>query len=165
MVMSPSTGILLNNQMDDFSSPNITNYFDVPPGNKNFIRPGKRPMSSMSPSIIVDSNGDIRLTLGGIGGTQITTSVAQTILRNLWLGDDIKKSIDGPRLHHQLFPNYIKHENLFPQDLLEELRKKGHEIRAMDKSMVGTVMGIAREEDGYLYANADYRKGGDVDGF
>ncbi|XP_035218824.1 scoloptoxin SSD14-like isoform X2 [Stegodyphus dumicola] len=165
MVMSQSTGIILNDEMDDFVSPNITNYFGVPPGNKNFIRPGKRPMSSMTPTIIVDPNGDVRLTLGANGGTQITTSIAQVILRNLWLGDNVKRSIDGPRLHHQLLPNYIEHENLFPEDLLEDLRKMGHKTHHLGAGMIGIVMGITRDKDGYLYANSDYRKGGEVDGY
>ncbi|GFS58532.1 glutathione hydrolase 1 proenzyme [Trichonephila inaurata madagascariensis] len=115
MVLSPSTGILLNNEMDDFSSPNITNSFDIPPTHKNHVKPGRRPFSSMSPAIITDSNGDVKLALGGNGGTQITTSIAQIIIRTLWFDEDIKKAIDAPRFHHQLIPNYIEYEERFPK--------------------------------------------------
>lgn len=165
MVLSPSTGILLNNEMDDFSSPNITNSFDIPPTLKNRVKPGRRPFSSMSPAIITDSNGDVKLTLGGNGGTQITTSIAQVIIRTLWFGEDIKKAIDAPRFHHQLLPNYIEHEERFPKDLLGELKKKGHHLHLLGSGMLGIIMGVLKGDDGVLYANSDYRKGGEVDGF
>lgn len=73
--MSSSTGILLNDQMDDFSTPGKPNDWGVMPSAANFIEPGKRPQSSVSPSIFVDSLGDVRLMLGAAGGPMITTQV------------------------------------------------------------------------------------------
>lgn len=74
--MSPSTGILLNNEMDDFSTPGVINYYGIPSSPANFIEPGKRPMSSMCPTIFTDRNGDFVLGVGAAGGSKITLATA-----------------------------------------------------------------------------------------
>ena len=79
-IASESTGIILNDQMDDFSSAGFDNVYGVPPSPSNYIVPGKRPMSSMNPSIVVDDSGDVRLVVGASGGTKIITSVALVLL-------------------------------------------------------------------------------------
>lgn len=76
-IVSERTGILLNSGMDDFSIPSVVNYFGLPGGNKNnLIERGKRPLSSMVPSVIVDSDNNVRMVIGSAGGTKITTSAA-----------------------------------------------------------------------------------------
>jgi len=163
-LMSQSTGIIYNDEMDDFSAPNITNYFGVPPSPNNFIKGGKRPLSSMCPAIVLDGTGRVRLVIGAAGGTKITTATAQAMISNMWLDEDIKTSIDRRRLHHQLAPMKLMYEEDFPQDILRALETKGHRTEEQDK-FGSVVVGIARQNDGRLYANADFRKAGGVDGY
>lgn len=165
-ILSPTTGILLNDEMDDFSSPNVTSIFDVPPSEQNRIHPGKRPLSSMVPSVFVDNQtGDVRMITGASGGTKITTAVASVSIRHLWLKEDIKSSIDAPRIHHQLFPNKIVYESSFPKGTLELLKVLGHELQDLGNDRGAIVQGITRNSNGTIFANSDYRKGGAVDGF
>ncbi|CAF1307416.1 unnamed protein product, partial [Didymodactylos carnosus] len=112
-VVGSETGIIYNNEMDDFSSPNSTNSFGIPSSEANFIEPGKRPVSSMSPLIILDQNYRIQQVLGASGGTKITTTVAQVMMKNLWFNQNIKDAIDAPRVHHQLLPPELLAEEGF----------------------------------------------------
>ena len=113
-VLGSETGIFYNNEMDDFSTPNTTNHFDVPASSANFIEPGKRPVSSISPLILIENgNQRVQQVLGASGGTRITTSVAQAALLNLWFNENIKQAIDSPRLHSQLLPQEVMAEQGF----------------------------------------------------
>jgi len=109
--VSSSTGILLNNEMDDFSTGNRENAFGLAPAEANEVEPGKRPLSSMTPLIVL-KNGKLYMVLGGSGGPRIITSVAQVFLNIATFGDDPAKAIAAPRLHHQLFPNTVFMESL-----------------------------------------------------
>lgn len=155
-VMSRSTGIILNNEMDDFSSPLITNGFGVPPSPNNFIRPGKKPMSSMCPTIIFDKNNKVKMVVGGSGGTKITTSIAQVILNALFFDYDLKKAVSHPRLHNQLSPNTTVAEPEFDKKVLEGLAHKNHETEFLT-STGAVVQAVLRHGD-RLHAQSDYRK-------
>ena len=129
MVTSKSTGVLWNDEMDDFSTPGHPNAFGYPPTRANFISPGKRPMSSQSPLIIFGGSENKLLTVGGAGGSTIISGVAGVALHALWLNADVKQviqwtdtvhslhlqAVDAPRLHNQLQPNYTWYEPNFPK--------------------------------------------------
>lgn len=165
-MVSPSTGIVYNDVMDDFVSPNLVNKFALAPSKFNRIRPGKRPVSSMAPSVFVDADGNARLIIGASGGAKITTAIATVSLRNCFLGEDIKTAIDGPRIHHQFLPNKVWFELNFPDEILVSLKERGHSLNPiLDRSSV--VMAVANDRvDGKnsITANSDHRKGGAVHG-
>jgi gamma-glutamyltranspeptidase / glutathione hydrolase / leukotriene-C4 hydrolase len=87
----------------------LRNYFGLPGAKPNFIRPFKRALSSMTPTIITD-NGQVEIVIGAAGGTKIPTAVTMAIMRYLWFGSTIKEAIDEPRFHHQLVPNEVQYE-------------------------------------------------------
>ncbi|XP_066137785.1 scoloptoxin SSD14-like isoform X1 [Euwallacea fornicatus] len=157
---STQTGIIYNSVMDDFSFPYFKNYFGLPGSPNNEMLPEKRPLSSMSPTILVDKNEDVKMVVGASGGTVITTSVAWTIIRSIWFGDNIKEAIDSPRIHHQLYPMQIMYEYGMLQQIVDGLRALGH---AVHRDLSSVVCALKKEKD-YISANADYRKGGDVYG-
>ncbi|XP_071652138.1 glutathione hydrolase 1 proenzyme isoform X2 [Temnothorax longispinosus] len=162
MIRSESTGIIFNDEMDDFSSPNITNGFGLPPSPANFIRPGKRPLSSMNPTIVVDHKNDVRLVIGAAGGSKITSGVAVGMVLNLWFGYDIKEAIDARRLHHQLLPMNIQNEKNFCQVTLDYLNKIGHNVATF--SGIGSAITAISKENGLITANSDYRRQGTTAG-
>ena len=102
--------------------------------------------------------------IGGSGGPKITTAVASVSMRNLWFGENIKQAIDSQRLHHQLFADEIIYEKKFPQNILKKLKAKGHVVKQLSDGDRGAVIMAISKENGKLYANSDYRKGGAVDG-
>lgn len=167
-LMSNSTGIIYNDIMDDFVSPDVINKFGVRPSPYNHIKAGRRPISSMAPSVFVDENGRVRLIIGASGGTQITTGIASVSLRHLFLDDDIKTAIDGRRLHHQFLPNEIIYEQGFRKDILNSLREARNHTCKLLTSRSSIVMAVANQPDAFgnnqITANSDARKGGAVDG-
>lgn len=164
--MSETTGILFNDEMDDFALPFITNFFGLPPARSNRIMPKKRPLSSMCPAVIVDQNtGHIRMVLGGAGGTKITSAVALVAIRHLLFEENLKEAIDAPRLHHQLYPNEIIYDKGFPAGVLALLKLRGHSIKELT-GRGSVITGISRDpKTGTLSGTYDSKKKGSVEGF
>uniref|UniRef100_A0A0A1XBJ8 Gamma-glutamyltranspeptidase 1 n=1 Tax=Zeugodacus cucurbitae TaxID=28588 RepID=A0A0A1XBJ8_ZEUCU len=158
------TGIVFNSGMNDFSVQGTSNYFGLPSSPSNFIEARKRPMSSMSPMILADRKGNVRLAFGSAGGSKIISGVIEVAARFLWFGQDIKSAIDAPRIHHQLVPNVFQYEfGRFSEEILNLLKDKGHKLQPF-KDIGSVVCAIAQNETA-IYANADYRKRGGIAGF
>ncbi|CAG9854589.1 unnamed protein product [Phyllotreta striolata] len=158
---SKSTGVVLNSHMDDFSYPWMKNYFGLPGSPSNHMLPGKRPLSSMAPAVVLDENCNVKLVIGAAGGTQITSAVALAIMRVLWFDNNIKEAIDAPRIHHQLVPMKVFYENGIGREVIDGLEAIGH---TMEKGTKSNICGLYSDQY-YIYGNADYRKGGGVRGF
>jgi len=160
---SEQTGIILNDQMSDFSNPNTTGYYGALPGQANFIKPGKRPLTSMAPTIVANrETGAVRMVIGGAGGTKIPTAISHVMIRNLWYGDTLKQAVDSPRFHHQLYPMTFTYEDKFPEAVVNNMSLKGHSTK---KFKIGsTITGITVEEDGLINANIDFRNYGEIAG-
>jgi gamma-glutamyltranspeptidase/glutathione hydrolase/leukotriene-C4 hydrolase len=162
-VCGEQTGIWYNNEMDDFSTPNVSNGFNLPPSEANFIAPFKRPLSSMTPTIVL-KNEQLWLSLGASGGPTIITSVVNTLLQYMDFGKNIKEAIYAPRFHHQLFPNVLLINSDFPRDLVSKLQDKGHSV-VLSPLNIGVVQGIALRDDNVLTSASDFRKGGSPAGY
>jgi gamma-glutamyltranspeptidase/glutathione hydrolase len=127
-VTLPGLGFLLNNEMDDFSAkPGVPNMFGVLGGDANAIQPGKRPLSSMTPTIVL-KDGKPFLVVGTPGGSRIITSVMETILNVLDFGMNIQDAVNAPRFHHQWRPDTLQLEPGISPDTRALLEKRGHSI-------------------------------------
>lgn len=162
-VFGSRTGIIFNNEMDDFATSNKPNDWGIYPSPANQIKPGKRPLSSMCPAIFVDKDGDARLVVGAAGGSRITTATAFVAARVLWFDNNIQEAIDALRIHHQLLPPEISYETGIKQEVIDGLKAKGHNVTAVSLGK-SIVQGIHRVGS-VLYANSDLRKGGTPAGF
>ncbi len=111
-VMSESTGIILNNEMDDFTSKvGTANQFGLIQSAKNAISPNKRPLSSMTPTIVVDADGQIRIATGSPGGPTIINSVLHTVLQSVYFNKTVHEAVSAPRFHHQWKPEVLQLES------------------------------------------------------
>ncbi len=142
-VVVPGTGVVLNNQMDDFSAaPGVPNAFGLVGAETNAIAPGKRPLSSMSPTIVL-KNGSPVMTLGAAGGPKIITAVLQTIVNRFDLGMSTEAAVAKPRFHHQWVPDKLMVEPKFPAPLAKQLEDLGHVV--IRPKHVSRLQAISRE--------------------
>jgi gamma-glutamyltranspeptidase/glutathione hydrolase len=153
----PGTGVVMNNQMDDFSAqPGVPNLFGLVGAEANSVQPGKRPLSSMTPTIVRDSKGEVRIAIGAAGGPKIITSVFQSLLNRLEYGMALADAVAAPRIHHQWKPQTVFLEkSAFPFEVKESLKKTGHKIE--ESPRLGVVHAVERLPDHRIVGVPDPR--------
>ena len=163
-VVVPGTGILLNDEMDDFAiAPGVANVFGLVGGDKNSIAPGKTPLSSMTPTIVTE-NGQFRLAIGAPGGSTIITTVLQILLNVLEYKMDVGAAVAAGRIHHQWQPDKVNVDPWgFDPSTLAGLRRRGHSIEP--RSYWGNANAIQQLPNGKLEGAADPRGEGTAQGF
>lgn len=156
LVVVPRYGIVLNNEMDDFTSaPGEPNAFGLIQGEANAIEPGKRPLSSMTPTILV-RDGAAVYAAGASGGPRIISATLQVLLNMTRFGMSPQQAVSAPRFHHQWSPDELKLEPAFGEELVKELEQRGHRVQRADT--LGAAQAAARGER--LSGGSDPRKGG-----
>ncbi|MEO0895746.1 MAG: gamma-glutamyltransferase [Bacteroidota bacterium] len=163
-VVVGGAGFFLNNEMDDFSSkPGVPNYFGLLGSEGNSIQPGKRMLSSMTPTIVT-RNDSLYMVVGTPGGSTIITSVFQNIINVLEHDFPMQASVSAKRFHHQWKPDVIFYEeNTFSQKTMDQLKSMGHEMR--QRGYIGRVDAILVRPDGSLEGGADPRGDDTADGY
>jgi gamma-glutamyltranspeptidase/glutathione hydrolase len=164
-IVAPGTGLLLNNEIDDFSlAPGVENQFHLLGEAANAPAGGKRPLSSMCPTIVEDDAPGARplLVLGSPGGPTIISAVLQTLLHVVDDGMTIQQAVDAPRIHHQWMPDRLDLEAM-PKDVLDALAAKGHKLNP--RVFTWNVAGIGRDAQGRWTGAADPRGEGVAIGF
>lgn len=165
-VVIEGTGFLMNNEMDDFSmKPGVPNIYGLVGAEANAIEPGKRMLSSMSPTV-VSRDGELFLVIGTPGGSTIITTVLQVIMNLIDHGMDVEEAIDATRIHHQWLPDTLYIERIgLPTDVLENLERMGHRLKRK-KGYNGNAQGIMVDpQTGILSGASDHRGEGKAVGY
>src|SRR4029077_17943756 len=128
-VIAPGTGFFLNDEMDDFTvKPSVPNFFGLVQGTANSIAPGKRPLSSMTPTL-VSKDGKVYLVLGSPGGSRIITIAAEIIMNIVDHGMEPQEAVDAPRIHHQWLPDVVYQEPFaLSPDTRVNLEARGYKV-------------------------------------
>jgi gamma-glutamyltranspeptidase/glutathione hydrolase len=152
----PGLGFLLNNEMDDFASkPGTPNMFGLVQGEANVIAPGKRPLSSMTPTIVL-KDGKLFMTAGAPGGSRISTAVLQVILNVLDFGMNAQDAVDAPRVHHQWQPDTLSLEHGISPDTVALLKSRGYDVDYAPGVVLAQVAAIV-SDGGWLQGGSDGR--------
>jgi gamma-glutamyltranspeptidase/glutathione hydrolase len=156
MLISP--GVILNDEMNDFSIPGTPNEFGFVPSPINYIAPLKRPLSSISPIVVEhSSNRSLYLSIGAAGGSQIPTSTVQSIWHVLEHGMTLPEALKEPRMHDQLLPASTFFEGKFDKGIVDSLRQRGHNL-TIGGNYMASVQGIRRLWNGTFEAASEPRQ-------
>jgi gamma-glutamyltranspeptidase/glutathione hydrolase len=155
----PGVGIVLNDQMDDFSiAPGAPNGYGLIGSAANAIAPGKRPLSSMSPTLLLDGQGRVVLSVGASGGPTIITGVLQALLNVVVWGMSPADAVAAPRIHHQWVPRVLSIEPSFPEATRAALEARGHALKVVPS--MTSVQAVQVVAPGDVRGGCDPRKGG-----
>ncbi|KAF8798738.1 gamma-glutamyltranspeptidase [Phlegmacium glaucopus] len=163
-VLDPETGIIFNDEMDDFSTPGFPNSFGLWPSPYNYPEPGKRPLSSTAPTILEHPDGSFYVAVGGSGGSRIFGAIFQVLLNLDW-GLDVSAAIESGRLHDQLYPPILDADSIYEKDILGDLRRRGHNVTVFDINRVAAVIQAVVQQNSTIYAASDSRKNGIAAGY
>ena len=152
--MVPQTGVILNDEMDDFSVPNRTNAFGYAPSPANYIFPRKRPMSSSTPVIVEHANRTLYYVLGAAGGSRIITAVIQNLWHVLDHNMSVPEALGMPRWHDQLLPNVAAFEFTFDNATVEFMRSRDHDVVILAE-------GISSAQAVRVLGNGTFEAGGE----
>ena len=164
-IVATGTGVLMNNEMDDFSAKTgVSNAYGLIGGDANAVAAGKRPLSSMSPTIVM-KDGKVFLVTGSPGGSRIITTTLQIIMNVIDHKMNIAEATQAPRIHHQWLPDELRVEEGISADTKAILRAKGHDV--VTKRTMGAVQSIMVDpETGVLLGATDLRRtSGSVEGY
>jgi gamma-glutamyltranspeptidase / glutathione hydrolase len=156
-LMVPETGIIMNNEMNDFSIPGSSNAFGYVPSPSNYIRPGKRPLSSISPTIAEFLNGTLYYVIGAAGGSRIITSTIQSLVHVLDQNLTVPQALAQPRLHDQLLPNQVSFEYAYDNDTVTFMKARGHNVTWVAPGQ-SAVQGLRRLPNGTFEAAREPRQ-------
>jgi gamma-glutamyltranspeptidase/glutathione hydrolase len=161
----PGTGIVLNDEMDDFSAaPDVANAFGLVGREKNAIAPGKRPLSSMTPTILVRDGKPYMIT-GSPGGPRIITTTLLTVLNVVDYGMDVQEAVSAPRFHHQWQPDQLDLEPDVPRDVVEALLRRGHPAVLAERPWSSAQAIVADPARGLFWGGSDPRSDGAALGY
>ena len=163
-VVIPDTGVVMNNQMDDFSvQPGVANAFGLVGAEANAVEPGKRPLSSMSPTLVFKGQHPI-LALGAAGGPKIISTVLTELVLMLDLGLTPEQAVSSPRIHHQWSPDTLVVEDTLSQSLQSDLARRGHRVDVQKAISTSQIIGRTKDRKGFQ-GGADPRVGGSALGW
>jgi gamma-glutamyltranspeptidase/glutathione hydrolase len=166
-VTAKGTGVLLNDEMDDFAArPGKPNLFGLIQGERNAVQPGKRPLSSMTPTIVLRKDGSLWFALGARGGPRIITAVLQSVINVIDHDMDIQQAIDAPRIHHQWLPDELIQEPLgMSTDTRKALENLGHKFADRPVNIASATGIMIEAKTGVRLGAIDARSDGEAVGY
>lgn len=149
-VVIPGTGVVMNNEMDDFAAqPGVPNFFGLVGAEANSVAPRKRPLTSMTPTIVVKDGKPI-LSIGAAGGPTIISQVVLALVHTIDFGMDLNAALSSPRFHHQWRPDELRIESTMPEAVVRELERRGHKVSVVSAMGVTQAVGANSTGPGFV---------------